>query len=165
MNTPEPIFDVARGDVAVSRRLSDALRTLAANTSDPAVKEQIRGVLAGKLGVRDFARTEAFSRTLDRVMPTALQRFAAMSDEDRARLAEQGRAELERYREQAAAAAPAPPSTSIDDQPKFQQEPSPGSGHVVAGTRKPDRDRVVAPDDPDEDDLYFRERRQRGWMV
>ncbi|MEU7141094.1 hypothetical protein ABZ942_16700 [Nocardia sp. NPDC046473] len=163
MNTPEPIFDVARGDVAVSRRLSDALRTLAANTSDPAMKEQIRGVLAGKLGVRDFARTEAFSQTLDRVMPTALQRFAAMSDEERARLAEQGRAELERYRQQAVAPAPAPPS--IDGQPTFQQEPSAGSGHVIAGTRKPDRDRVVAPDDPDEDDLYFRERRQRGWMV
>ncbi|WP_405161911.1 hypothetical protein OG203_37245 [Nocardia sp. NBC_01499] len=163
MNIPEPIFDVARGDIAVSRRLSDALRTLAANTSDPAMKEQIRGVLAGKLGVRDFARTDAFSRTLDRVMPDALQRFAAMSDEERARLAERGRAELERYREQPGEPVHTPPLTSTDNQPNLQ--PSAGSGHVIAGTRKPNRDQVVAPDDPDDDDLYFRERRQRGWMV
>ncbi|WP_433663059.1 hypothetical protein ACQPW1_13545 [Nocardia sp. CA-128927] len=122
-------------------------------------------MLAGKLGVRDFARTEAFSRTLDGVMPAALQRFAAMSDEERDRLAEQGRVELERYRQQSVDPAPASPSPSIDGQPNLQQEQSSGSGHVIAGTRKPNRDQVVTPDEPDDDDLYFQERRQRGWMA
>ncbi|WP_225725997.1 MULTISPECIES: hypothetical protein [unclassified Nocardia] len=157
MSAPEPVFDVAHGDIAVSRRLSAALRTLAANTADPAMKEQIRAVLAGKLSMREFARTETFNRTLDRVMPAALQRLAAMPDEERDRLAAQGRADLERYREQ--------PTEPDPPRPTPPAGPDAAAGHVIAGTRKPNRERIVTPDDPDDDDRYYQERRERGWLV
>jgi hypothetical protein len=35
---------------------------------------------------------------------------------------------------------------------------------VIPGTRKPDRERIVTPDEPDDDDLYYRNRRQSGWL-
>ncbi|WP_433713009.1 hypothetical protein ACQP2U_01445 [Nocardia sp. CA-084685] len=41
----------------------------------------------------------------------------------------------------------------------------PTAGVVHPGTRKPNRDRIVAPDEPDEDDRYFRDRQQNGWLV
>ncbi|WP_267465957.1 hypothetical protein [Nocardia cyriacigeorgica] len=33
------------------------------------------------------------------------------------------------------------------------------------GTRKPNREQVGTPDEPDEDDVYLQERQQRGWLV
>ncbi|WP_435592537.1 hypothetical protein [Nocardia sp. bgisy118] len=33
-----------------------------------------------------------------------------------------------------------------------------------AGTRKPNRDRIVTAGDLDDDDLYFQDRNQRGWL-
>ncbi|WP_433755530.1 hypothetical protein [Nocardia sp. CA-135398] len=42
---------------------------------------------------------------------------------------------------------------------------APAGNAVIPGTRKPNRDRVVTPtDDEDEDDEYFRDRQQRGWL-
>lgn len=173
MNSPEPLLDVAGGDPAVSRQLKEALRLLATNSPDPALREQIGAVLDGKLAVRDFVRAEAFNQTLDRVMPAALADYEAMPEEQRQRLAEQGEAELERYRQ--APAQPTPPTTSPDPAPDGQrpseqpQQPSAtpektSTDRLIPGTRKPNRDLIVTPDEPDDDDLYFRDRRQRGWL-
>ncbi|MBF6081480.1 hypothetical protein IU485_08940 [Nocardia cyriacigeorgica] len=172
MNSPEPNFDIARGDAAVSRQLADALRILRDNSTDPALKDQVKAVLSGQIGPRDLLRTEAFNQTLDRVLPDALRRFDEMSDEERERLAAQGEAELERYRQEINRPAPAAPPTespaSRPGEPHPTGQPptaqnAPGN-HLIPGTRKPNRDRVVAPDEPDEDDLYFDERNRRGWL-
>lgn len=175
MSAQEPILDVAGGDPAVSRQLTDALRALAANTTDPALKEQIGAILDGKLAVRDFVRAEAFNQTLDRVMPAALEEYESMPEDQRQRLAEQGEAELERYRaELREPTPPASPAEPMNDSQRPQSSGSPeaastttfgtGAGRLIPGTRKPDRDVVVTPDEPDEDDLYFRDRRQHGWL-
>ncbi|MGW5386122.1 hypothetical protein [Nocardia sp. NPDC003963] len=169
MTNPEPMFDVARGDAATSRQLGEALRTLAANTRDPALRALTREVLDGRMGVRDFARTETISKLLDSAVPAMMKRIGALSEEERERLAEQGRADLERYRQQAAAG---PEPTADDpwrDMPARQPEPSPAAEpHSVSppadrGTRRR-KEEVVTPDEPDEDDLYFEQRRRHGWL-
>lgn len=171
MSTPEPTFDVARGDLAVSRQLSDTLRHISANVSDPALKAQIGAVLSGNLGVRDFARSDAFSHTLDRVMPSALADYLAMPEEQRRQLAEQGEADLEHYRAQMAdptppaarTTAPETPSPGASQQPQILDSAD-TTAQLIPGTRKPNRERVVMPDEPDDDDIFFQDRRRRGWL-
>lgn len=157
MTEPEPMLDVARGDVAVSRQLSAALRAISRSTADPMLKEQIGAVLAGRASVRDLAAGEAFSRVLDGVMPRAMAKYAALSDEERARLAEQERQELERYRHRTRQEAE--PSADA------RAAPAPPRRHVVPGTRAPDREQVVTPDEPDDDDRFFQERNRHGWLT
>ncbi|WP_280232393.1 hypothetical protein [Nocardia cyriacigeorgica] len=174
MTSPEPILDVAGDDPAASRQLSDALRIIAANSSDPALRDQISAVLNGDLQVRDFVRAEAFSQTLDRVMPAALEHYETMSEEERRRLAEQGETELERYRAALTDSGPppvrdsSPPDAPAPSAPETTATPpvvpDAAAGHVVPGTRKPNRDLIVTPDEPDDDDLYYQDRQRRGWL-
>lgn len=157
MNAPEPMHDLARGDVGVSRQLSRALRVLMDSATEPQLKNQLRGILEGKGSARDLMHSEAFNRVLDRTMPAAIAQFAAMTDDERQRLAEQGEADLQRLRSQPATEEPRP-------QPVTAPPPAPAANTVVPGTRRPNRERVVTPDDEDDDDRYFRERNQRGWL-
>ncbi|MEV0852732.1 hypothetical protein [Nocardia fluminea] len=158
MSTPEPIHDLARGDIGVSRQLSRALRVLMDTATDPQLKNQLRGILAGTGSARDLLHSEGFNQVLDRTMPDAMRHFAEMSDEERQRLAEQGEADLARLRVQPLADEQHPPPAP----PTFT--PSAPADNVVPGTRKPNRERIVTPDEDDEDDAYFRERQQRGWL-
>ncbi|MEV6275712.1 hypothetical protein [Nocardia sp. NPDC051832] len=178
MDAPEPMHDLARGDVGVSRQLSRALRVLLDTATDPQLKDQLRGILEGKGSARDLLHNEAFNQVLDQTLPAAMQQFAEMPEEERQRLAEQGEAELERLRsdvpteppaEQQPAEPPAeprltaPPAESRPTEPAPTAEARPTSP-VVPGTRKPNREVIVTPDDDDEDDEYFRDRRQHGWL-
>ncbi|MEV0356417.1 hypothetical protein AB0H71_10175 [Nocardia sp. NPDC050697] len=151
----EPIHDLARGDKGSSRQLSRALRVLMENTPDARLKNQLREVLDGKASARALLRNAAFEQVLDRTLPAAMQRFAEMPAAERQRLAEQGAAEAARLRSEPR--APQPPALP-------ERAASSGTGFVVPGTRKPDRERVVTPDEDDEDDAYFRARQQRGWL-
>lgn len=153
MHRSEPIHDVARGDVGVSRQLSAAFRVLMETTSDPQLKRQVRNVLEGKGSARELMHTEAFNRVLDRTLPSAMRQFAEMPEGERRRLAEQGEAELRRLRAETVPVPPQAPAAAV-----------PAPGFVVPGTRRPDRERIVAPDDDDADDEYFRDRRRRGWL-
>ncbi|MGW6729499.1 hypothetical protein ACWF9G_26660 [Nocardia sp. NPDC055029] len=162
MNAPEPIHDLARGDIGVSRQLSRALRVLMDTATEPQLKNQLRGILEGRGSARDLMHSEAFNRVLDRTMPAAMAQFAEMSDEERQRLAEQGEADLQRLRSQPVADEFG--SKPVADQPP-PSTPAPAANVVVPGTRKPNRERLVTPDDEDEDDRYFRERNQRGWLT
>ncbi|MDO3647611.1 hypothetical protein [Nocardia mangyaensis] len=166
MKEPEPILDVARGDVAVSRQVSDALRAISRGSTDPALRNQIGEILAGRASVRELARCESFNRILDGVVPVAMTKYAELSDEERARQVEQGRAELERYRSAAESMQPtnAAPEPIVATESRAPTGRSEGQAHTISGTRKPNRERVVAPEELDEDDLYFQERRQRGWL-
>lgn len=162
MNPPEPIHDLARGDIGISRQLSRALRVLMDNATEPRLKNELRGILEGKGSARELLHSEAFNRVVDQTMPAAMNQFAAMTDEERQRLAEQGEADLVRLRSQPVVDEfrPGP----VADQPP-QSAPAPATNIVVPGTRRPNRERVVTPDDEDEDDRYFRERNQRGWLA
>ncbi|MFX0574870.1 hypothetical protein [Nocardia nepalensis] len=161
MNAPEPIHDLAHGDLGASRQLSRAIRVLMDTATDPQLKEQLRGVLEGKGSARELMHSEAFNRVLDRTLPAAMQQFADMPDEERQRLAAQGEAELVRLRSEPLADQ-RPPDRPM---PTPADQPAPAGNAVIPGTRKPNRDRIVTPtDDDDEDDEYFRDRQQRGWL-
>jgi hypothetical protein len=174
VNNPEPMLDVARGDIAVSRQVSAALRVIASSTRDDALKRQIGEILAGRASVRDLAGAESFNRVLDGVLPAAMQKIAELSEEERDRLAEQGRAELEQFRE---SPNPGPPTTtapaseaapsadrSSEPAPTPPQATDTSQHGVIPGTRKPNREQIVTPDEPDGDDLYYQNRQQRGWL-
>ncbi|MBF6333885.1 hypothetical protein [Nocardia transvalensis] len=159
----EFVFDVARGDLGVSRQLRQSLQVIKSATTDPALRRQLDDVLAGRTGMREFGTSDAFARILDRVPRQQFDRVFSMPEEERERLAAQGRAELERLRnespEQTASMTPPP------EPPRpGPASPSPAGGHVIRGTRKPNREQLFIPDEPDDDDRYFQERRQRGWL-
>ncbi|MFF0543210.1 hypothetical protein ACFYTF_10260 [Nocardia thailandica] len=168
MTDPEPVLDVARGDVAVSRQVSAALRVIAAGSGDATLKQQITEILAGRASVREFARTESFNRILDTVLPTAMNKLTDLPQDELQRLAEQGRADIERYRYTITPDAPIQPATPAPSSPSTPDTSSPAASTpraVVAGSRKPNREQIVGPsDDLDEDDRYFQDRRNRGWL-
>ncbi|KAF0959637.1 hypothetical protein [Rhodococcus sp. T7] len=91
MDQPERTFDVARGDLGVSRHLSQSLTVLAAKSPDPEFRRLAAEVLSGALSVREFAGSEAFNSTLDRVIPSALADLDSLSDEEREHLAADAR--------------------------------------------------------------------------
>ncbi|MEV0106670.1 hypothetical protein AB0H42_10080 [Nocardia sp. NPDC050799] len=160
MSSPEPIHDLARGDIAVSRQLSQALRVILDGTTDPALKKQIRAILDGRASARELMHSDAFNVVLDQTIPAAMQEFADMPEEERQRLAAQGQAQLDQLRDLPAAWSPPPSSPP----PPAVPQPSPLGGTVQPGGRESYRDQVVTPDEPDEDDLYFRDRWKNGWL-
>ncbi|WP_328392143.1 hypothetical protein [Nocardia sp. NBC_00416] len=145
MPDPEPILDVAGGDIALSRHLSKSLRALADRTLDPGLKSEIRAILAGQGSVRDLMRNESFNQVLDRVLPTMIQRAQMLPDAELRRLAEQGRRELEHLRTQA------------DPPPPIRLRPPPLPAPPVR--------RDLSPEIVEADDEYFREHHRRGWLV
>ncbi|MEU5843702.1 hypothetical protein [Rhodococcus sp. NPDC047139] len=72
MSESEFVVDVARGDAALSREVVAALQSIAGAVDDPALRSLVEQVTAGRLGVREFARTEAFSAMMDVHLAPAL---------------------------------------------------------------------------------------------
>ncbi|MFC7451227.1 hypothetical protein [Rhodococcus daqingensis] len=105
MEQSEHLLDVARGDAALSHRLTSTLRSLAAGSDDPDLRKSIGEVLSGAKAVREFAGTEAFSRALDAALPQALERLNALSAEEREQLAREAQDALRRAPEPAQSAA------------------------------------------------------------
>lgn len=162
MSSPEPIHDLARGDIAVSRQLSRALQVIMAGVADPQLKKEIRAILDGRGSARELMRSEAFDLVLDRTMPAAMQQFAEMPEDERQRLAAQGQAQLDQLRDQPPE-WPTPPRP-FEPTPAPPAPPLPAPPAAPAVRRKSYKDQVVAPDEPDEDDIYFSERRKNGWL-
>ncbi|MCX0270160.1 hypothetical protein NLM24_05460 [Nocardia zapadnayensis] len=166
MSSPEPVHDLARGDLGVSRQLSKALQVIMAGTTDPRLKDQIRAILDGRASARELLHSDAFNVVLDQTMPAAMQQFAEMPEEERQRLAAQGQRQLDQLRDQpstwsapAQSAEPPVPRSQVAPQP-----PASPAGSAQPGRRGSYRDEVVTPDEPDEDDLYFRDRWKNGWL-
>lgn len=148
MNPQEPMLDIAGGDIGLSRHLARSLRTIADNTPDPNLKTQIREILAGRGSVRELAQGEAFNRILDRALPSALQAAKQLSDEQLHRLAEQGRRELDRLR----------------NEPHESEAPPRQPPTLSSPPSRPLAPRELPPEIIEADDEYFRERNQRGWL-
>ncbi|MEV0364444.1 hypothetical protein [Nocardia fusca] len=167
MSSPEPVHDLARGDIGVSRQLSKALEVIMAGTTDPRLKDQIRAILDGRASARELMHSDAFNVVLDQTMPAAMQQFAEMPEEERQRLAAQGQRQLDQLRDQPSTWSGPVPSAEPSPPPSPQVAPQPPAspvGSARPGGRRSYRDEVVTPDEPDEDDLYFRDRWQNGWM-
>ncbi|WP_067859157.1 hypothetical protein [Nocardia shimofusensis] len=179
----EPMLDVVNGDIGMSRHLSKVLKIIADSPGvDKDLRNQLGEILAGKASFRDLARSESFTRLSEAAMPKIAADLAEQTPEQIQSLARAGEELLRRYRVEAPEA-----SSTIDDEKMDSGSPRPGSEpstrtpssapddappsrstttprHVVPGTRKPDRDRIVTPDEPDDDDLYYGERQRRGWL-
>ncbi|MFI5715309.1 hypothetical protein [Nocardia sp. NPDC051750] len=172
MNTPEqPILDVAHGDKALSQQATRALRILAQHSSDPDLKKQISDIASGRSSARELMNNPAFNRILDNVAPAAIRWAAETPAAERERLAEQGQAELDRLgmestapEVQASSPADAPGRPSGDSAGSDPESSRPREAGPAPGPKKSWRDIVVTPDEPDEDDLYFQDRRRRGWL-
>jgi hypothetical protein len=94
------MIDIARGDLARSRQLRAALETLRDHSDDRAFKGLVDDVLAGRRGLRDIARTQAFDRAVTPLAQDFGRRYDELSDEEREQLARQGEEEYERLRRQ-----------------------------------------------------------------
>ena len=172
MNTPEqPLLDVAHGDKAISQQATRALRILAQNSSDPDLKNQISDIASGRSSARELMNNPAFNRILDNVAPAAIRWSAETPAAERERLAEQGQADLDRLSTESTVAEThqTPPVDAADrpsgDSANDATEASRSrSAEPARDIEKSWRDIVVTPDEPDEDDLYFQERRRRGWL-
>ncbi len=147
-----------------------------AGTTDPRLKDQIRAILDGRASARELMHSDAFNVVLDQTMPAAMQQFAEMPEEERQRLAAQGQRQLDQLRDQPSTwsgpvpsaepsqVAPQPPQVAPQPPQVAPQPPASPVGSARPGGRRSYRDEVVTPDEPDEDDLYFRDRWQNGWM-
>ncbi|WP_051027035.1 hypothetical protein [Nocardia higoensis] len=165
MNRDEPMLDLAGGDIGMSRHLAKAMKIIADSPgTDPDLKAQLREIMRGQANLRDLMHSDAFARLTDAAIPAALEQTAAMSTEEIERKAALGEAILESYRHQPPETDPAPDAPKAPVAPRSVSDPEPAARPVIPGTRRPNRDRVVTPDEDDEDDLYFRERHQRGWL-
>ncbi|WP_039821541.1 hypothetical protein [Nocardia testacea] len=164
MSSSEPIHDLARGDIAVSRQLSQALQVIMDGTTDPRLKSEIRAILDGRASARELMHSDAFNVVLDQTIPAAMQEFAEMPEEERQRLAEQGQEELDRLRDQPSAWSEPPPAEPVASSPPVAPQAPAPPVRPQPGGPKSHRDQVVTPDEPDEDDLYFRDRWKNGWM-
>ncbi|VFA99167.1 hypothetical protein [Nocardia cyriacigeorgica] len=161
---PDPTYDVAGADLGASRQLRKSLEALRSAATGPEVRKQLDDVIAGRASMREFGTSDAFAGILDRVLtPQAMNKLSSLSPSELEAMAEQGRAEQARLREPTAIAADAVPAQVAPREPRGPETPQTVQLHP--GTRKPNREQVVTPDEPDEDDLYFQERRQRGWLV
>lgn len=167
-NREEPMLDPA-GDIGVSRVLLQALKALADNTVDKNLENQLREIRNGTGSLRDLESSESFLRLGDSVLEQVRQDQAVQTDEEKQRLVDMGNAILERYRhedphvsdhEQRAAPEPRP----APEPPAEPVPPHKAASQPASNPRRSWRDVVVTPDEPDEDDLYFQERRQRGWL-
>ncbi|MEU6561255.1 hypothetical protein [Nocardia nova] len=163
-NPPEFTFDVAHGDRGVSRSLRNSLLAIKSATADPDVRRQIDDVLAGKTSMRSFGTSEAFARIVDGIPQEQMNRALHMPEEERRPLAELGERELQRLREAPDTQATETSATDRVDTPQAPPRPPGPTQKLVPGTRKPDREQIFIPDEDDEDDLYFQDRRRKGWL-
>ena len=88
----QPPLDVARGDQALSDHLREALRTLRERSDNEDFRRVVDDVLAGRSGLRDVYFTPAFAAGLDTGVRQFAQRYEELSPQERAELAERGKA-------------------------------------------------------------------------
>ncbi|MHA6803486.1 hypothetical protein [Salinifilum ghardaiensis] len=90
----EPMMDVARGDVGLSRHLRNSLRTIRDKTDDEEFKKLADDIIAGKRSLREASRSDVFSRVLNPQVEKASAEIESMSDEEREELARTGEQQL-----------------------------------------------------------------------
>jgi hypothetical protein len=169
----EFVYDVAKGDLGASRMLRRSLEVLRSSSTDPEMRKQLDDLIKGRASVREFTKSAAFAGLLDGMAKDIFVHENSTSDEEKRRLAALGEAELERARTMRPDELPgepaAPPATpaapAVPERVVAAPPPPPPPASLQGVGRRPYREEVVTPDEPDEDDLYFRERNERGWLV
>src|SRR5262245_14783842 len=98
---PEPMLDVARGDQGLSRHLRESLRVLRDRAEDAAFRRQLDDVLSGRLSLREAALTGTFERGLTPHFDRGMRWWEELPEQERARLAREGQAALDRLNAEA----------------------------------------------------------------
>ena len=107
MTTPDdPLLDVARGDVDLSRQLSRSLRAAREATQDRGLRAVLDDVVSGRQGLRDATADPSFRRAAEAGAEVFLERWRAMNQDDRDELVRQGQQDLDRLAAEAAAEQP-----------------------------------------------------------
>ena len=87
------MIDVANGDPERDRALRTALETLRERSDDPAFRDELDDVLAGRRGLREVALGDGFARAVGPAVERAVQEWEALPPGDRrallARVSEQ----------------------------------------------------------------------------
>ncbi|GAA5047305.1 hypothetical protein [Nocardia callitridis] len=172
----EPILDLVSHDTGISRHLSKALKVLVDSPGiDKNLQKQLREIMNGQGSLRDLAGSESFTRLSEAAM-SKLAAQTPKSREEMQRLAQAGEQVLDTYRNEVSSVSPpladgteAAPSSSYPAPATTHAAPPPipadrADYGVIPGTRKPNRERIVTSEELDEDDLYYRDRRQKGWL-
>ncbi|WP_054814839.1 hypothetical protein [Nocardia arizonensis] len=177
----EPMLDLVGRDVGMSRHLSKALKVLVDSPGiDNDLRKQLREIMNGRGSLRDLAHNESFTRLSEATLPKVIADIASRTPEQMQQLARAGEQILDTYRNQIPDTSSAADSTPESATPGARTntsttpaEPTAGSANgngpvvprnVIPGTRKPDREQIVTPDEPDDDDRYYRDRRRSGWL-
>lgn len=93
---PASLVSFAHGDRVAAEQLRRALQAIGEHSDDPEVARSARQALDGRRTLREITRDPGFLAALGRGMEEYAARWAAMSAEERAALAGQGRADSER---------------------------------------------------------------------
>jgi hypothetical protein len=84
------LLEMTGQDPAQARLLRKSLEELASGRGGDALKEMAQDVLAGRAGLRDAARVSAYSEEILTQAAPMAERWAALSDAERADLAAEG---------------------------------------------------------------------------
>jgi hypothetical protein len=88
------LLDMTRQDPAQARLLRKSLEQLASGRGGDALKEMAQDVLAGRSSLRDAARVTAYSEEILTQASPMTERWAALSDAERAELAAEGERQI-----------------------------------------------------------------------
>ena len=102
MSSPdeEPQLDIARGDPARSKILRSSLKVLRDSSKDPEFRAMVDDILSGRTSFRKAIADPAFDRTIAEKAETGIRWFRELSDEERARLTEEGHVQIDHVRAQ-----------------------------------------------------------------
>lgn len=103
MNRPsdeEPMLDIARGDVALSKHLRNSLKLLKDKTDDPEFRRLVDDISSGRRSLREAASSDAFSRVLDPLVQRGAEEYRQLSEQERDELARIGEQQFEDLRKE-----------------------------------------------------------------
>lgn len=98
----EPTLDVAHGDPALARHLRASLEVLRDRTDNDEFRRLADEVLAGRASLRDVYFTPAFAAGIDHGVDQFARRYAELSPEEQADMAERGRQAFQTERDRLA---------------------------------------------------------------
>ncbi|MDG4859379.1 hypothetical protein P8605_14615 [Streptomyces sp. T-3] len=97
------LLEMTEQDPAQARLLRQSLEHLSSGRAGDALKEMAQDVLAGRAGLRESVEVSAYSDQLFAQAAPMVEKWAALSEEERDALAAQGERQLAEERERAEA--------------------------------------------------------------
>ncbi|MEU6545386.1 hypothetical protein [Streptomyces sp. NPDC046859] len=93
-------FEMTQQDPAQAKILRQSLEHLASGLGGPALKEMAQEVLSGRMGLREAANVSVYAEEAVQQSTPLAEKWAAMSDSERAELAAEGEHQLQERRKE-----------------------------------------------------------------